>query len=421
MSRLPVVVFAAVLVGAAACGSSSPSSPSSPSSSSVQALRASATSHSASLADRSAPARVVAPRNVRIHWHTVVSGLSSPISVTNAGDGSGRLFVDEQGGVIRIVRSGHLLTKPYLDISGEVTSGGEQGMLSIAFHPDFSKHPTLYVAYTRSDGDLVVSSFTASSAGANQVSPSTERHILLVPHHGATNHNGGQIFFGDDGYLYVTTGDGGGEGDQFKRADTRNNLTGKILRIDVDKSCGKLHYCIPSTNPYAHSTKYRREIIAWGLRNPWRVSIDRPTNTLWIGDVGQDTYEEIDHVGVPAANDFGWSCKEGRSTYNTAECGHRHITGPVWVIPHNPGGVCAIIGGFVYRGKRYAGIAGGLYVYSDNCSGRVWGLRKIGGTWRNAQIGSVSGNPSGFGLSQSGHLYVVTLDGVLHRAGFSKA
>jgi glucose/arabinose dehydrogenase len=363
---------------------------------------------------------VVPPSHVRLSWHTVVAGLSSPVSVTNAGDGSGRLFVVEQPGDVRIVRSGHLIASPYLDIRSKVTSGDEQGLLSIAFHPDFAKHPKVYTAYTRSDGDLVVASFRAASARANRVSQSTERQIILIPHHGATNHNGGQIFFGRDGYLYITTGDGGGEGDQFRRADTRDNLTGKILRIDVDRSCGRLHYCIPSNNPYARSKAYRHEIIAWGLRNPWRASLDPITNTLWIGDVGQDTYEEIDHVGVPAAHDFGWSCKEARATYNAEECGHRKITRPVWVIPHNPGGVCAIIGGYVYRGTRYAAVAGGLYVYSDNCSGRVWGLRKIGGKWRNAQIGSVSGGPSGFGVSQGGELYVVTLDGVLHRASFSK-
>jgi glucose/arabinose dehydrogenase len=397
MRRLSVLVVGAALAGAAACGSAG----------------------QVDSAAHSSPA--VAPSQVRIHWHTVVSGLSSPLSVTNAGDGSGRLFVDEQPGIVRIVRSGHLLATPYLDISSSVTSGGEQGLLSIAFHPHFARNPKMYVAYTRSDGDLVVASFKASSARANQVSPSTQRRILLVAHHGATNHNGGQIFFGNDGYLYITTGDGGGEGDQYKRADTRNNFTGKILRINVNKSCGSKHYCIPPSNPYAHSKKFRPEIIAWGLRNPWRASIDRPTNTLWIGDVGQDRYEEIDHVAIPAAHDFGWSCKEARATYNAAECGHRTITPPVQVIPHSPGGNCAIIGGDVYRGKQYAAIAGGLYVYTDNCSGRVWGLKKINGHWRNAQIGSVSGGPSGLGLSQSGALYVVTLDGVLHRASFSRS
>jgi glucose/arabinose dehydrogenase len=397
MRRLSVAALGAALLGVAALGSSIPA---------------------ASAAHR---APTVAPSQVRIHWHTVVSGLSSPVSVTNAGDGSGRLFVDEQGGTVRIVRSGHVLATPYLDIKSEVETGGrEQGLLSIAFHPDFKRNPKVYVAYTRSDGDLVVSSFTAPSASANQISPSTERHILLVPHHDANNHNGGQIFFGNDGDLYITTGDGGGEGDQFKRADTRNNLTGKILRINVNKSCGAAHYCIPPTNPYAHSKTYRHEIIAWGLRNPWRASIDPVTNTLWIGDVGQDTYEEIDHVGIPAAHDFGWSCKEGRVIYNAAECGHRKITPPVAVIPHNPGGVCAIIGGYVYRGKQYAAIAGGLYVYSDNCSGRVWGLKQVNGHWQNAQIGSVSGYPGGFGLSQSGALYIVTLDGHLDRASFTK-
>jgi glucose/arabinose dehydrogenase len=397
MRRLSVLVVGAALAGAAACGSSTPAG------------------SAGQLSQRTAPG------HVRIHWHTVVSGLSSPVSVTNAGDGSGRLFVAEQGGVVRTVRSGHLLAAPYLDISDRVTSGGEQGLLSIAFHPDFAHHPLFYVAYTRSDGDLVVSSFKASSASANQLAPSTERRILLVPHHGATNHNGGQIFFGHDQDLYITTGDGGGEGDQYKRVDTRTNLTGKILRINVDKSCGTTHYCIPPSNPYAHSKTFRREIIDWGLRNPWRASIDPATNTLWIGDVGQDSYEEIDHVAIPAAHDFGWSCKEGRTTYNAGECGHRTITPPVQVIPHSPGGNCAIIGGDVYRGKQYAAIAGGLYVYTDYCSGRVWGLKRVNGHWRNAQIGSVSGRPGGIGLSQSGALYVVTLDGALHRASFTTA
>jgi glucose/arabinose dehydrogenase len=394
--RLSVVVLGAALLGLAGCGSSSPIG-----------------------SFASLPA-ATAPGQVHAHWHTVVNNLSSPVSVTNAGDGSGRLFVAEQAGVVKIVRSGKTLATPYLDISNKVTSGGEQGLLSIAFPPNFTRHPKFYVAYTRSDGDLVVSSFKASSAKSNRVSPSTQRRILLVPHHGATNHNGGQIFFGKDGYLYITTGDGGGEGDQFKRADTRNNLTGKILRINVDKSCGSHRYCIPPSNPYAHSKRYRPEVIAWGLRNPWRASIDRRTNTLWIGDVGQDRYEEIDHVSVPAPHDFGWSCKEGHATLNSSECGHRKITPPVKVIPHSPGGNCAIIGGYVYRGKQYAAIAGGLYVYSDNCSGRVWGLRRVKGHWRNSQIGSVSGGPSGFGLSQSGALYLVTLDGVLHRASFSR-
>jgi glucose/arabinose dehydrogenase len=398
MRRLSVVVVGAALVGVAACGSSSPLG------STVYPSGAAADS----------------PRNVRIHWHTVVRGLTLPVSVTNAGDGSGRLFVDEQAGIIRIVRSGHLLARSYLDISSEVRSGDEQGLLSTAFHPHFKKHPKLYVAYTRGNGDLLVSSFTASSAHANHVSPSTERRILRVPDHEAPNHNGGQLLFGNPGYLYITTGDGGGAGDQFNRADKRNNLTGKILRINVDKSCGKKPYCIPPTNPYAHSKRFRREVIDWGLRNPWRVSIDPPTNTLWIGDVGQDRYEEIDSVRFPAAaHDFGWSCKEGRATYRAGKCDHRKITRPVSVIPHNPGGNCAIIGGDVYRGKRYAAIARGLYVYSDNCSGRVWGLRRIHGHWRNAQIGSVSHGPSGFGLSQSRELYVVTLDGLLHRAKFS--
>jgi glucose/arabinose dehydrogenase len=368
--------------------------------------------------DLSPAASGAVPSHVQVHWRTVVRGLSSPISVTNAGDGSGRLFVTEQGGRVKVVRSGKVIAT-YLDISGEVRSGGEQGLLSLAFHPHFAKHPKVYAAYTRDDGALVVSSFKASSASANRLSPSTEKHILVVAHPGATNHNGGQTFFDAKGRFYVTTGDGGGGGDTFGKTDTPTNLTGKVLRINVNKKCGSRNYCIPKSNPYAGSRSYRGEVIGWGLRNPWRASIDPVTNRLWIGDVGQDNYEEIDRVGLGKAHDFGWSCREGDATFNRAKCAGRHPTDPVQVIPHDPGGNCAIVGGYVYRGKKYA-VARGLYVYTDNCSGRVWGLRKAGGTWRNAQIGSVGGGPSALGVSQSGELYVVTLDGTLHRAKFTK-
>jgi hypothetical protein len=192
----------------------------------------------------------------------------------------------------------------------------------------------------------------------------------------------------------------------------RNNLTGKILRINVNKSCAGKHYCIPSSNPYAHSTKYRREIIAWGLRNPWRVSIDRPTNTLWIGDVGQDRYEEIDHVGVPAAHDFGWSCKEGRTTYNAGECDHRHITGPVQVIPHSPGGNCAIIGGYVYRGLSVPELYG-EYVFGDLCSGQIWSVTPQGAApWPAPTLLPLSApSLNTFGEDSFGELYLATGDG----------
>jgi glucose/arabinose dehydrogenase len=392
MRRCTVMIAIVVVAGASACASSG----------------------------GSARPGALAPGNLQVHWQTVVRGLASPVSVTNAGDGSGRLFVTEQAGRVRVVRSGRLQASPYLDISNEVRSGGEQGFLSIVFHPRFTKHPKLYGAYTRSDGALVVSSFRAASARANHVAASTERRILVVPHAEASNHNAGQLLFDDDGFLYITTGDGGGANDQFGRTDRRDNLSGKVLRINVDKACGGRPYCIPKSNPYARSKKYRGEIIGWGLRNPWRASYDRPTDKLWIGDVGQGRYEEVDRVGVPAAHDFGWSCKEGNASFNRSKCAGRHMTGPIAVIPHNPGGNCALVGGYVYRGKRYSALARGTYVYTDNCSGTVWGLRHTGGRWRNAQIGSISGGPSGFGLSQSKELYVVTLDGVLHRAAFSK-
>jgi glucose/arabinose dehydrogenase len=188
----------------------------------------------------------VAPSSVHVRFHEVVSGLSSPVAVTSARDGSRRLFVVQQGGTVRVVRNGQLRSQTYLDLGGRLVSGGEQGLLSIAFHRHFGRHPFVYAAYTRaSDGALVVSRFRAASADATSVAKSTERHLLTVPHPEQTNHNGGQLLFGRHGYLYITTGDGGGAGDPFANAENLNSLSGKVLRINVNRSCGQKHYCIP--------------------------------------------------------------------------------------------------------------------------------------------------------------------------------
>jgi len=368
---------------------------------------------------RQTTASAIAPSSIAVRWHTVVRGLDSPLTVTTARDGTGRMFITEQPGLVRIVRQGSLVSRPYLDIRDRVTSGGEQGLLSIAFHPKFREHPRIVAAYTRANGDLVVTSYRATRYGANHLDPSTGRRIIIVPHDRASNHNGGQVFFGRSGLLYITTGDGGSEGDQFNLADKRTNLTGKVLRIDIDRRCGTHNYCIPSSNPYAHSTRYRREVLDWGLRNPWRASQDPVTSRLWIGDVGQNRYEEIDSVGTRKAHDFGWSCKEGRTTYNSSRCAGRTLTGPVAVTSHDTGN-CAVIGGYVVR-SPYASFVHGLYVFGDYCSGHIWGtVHPKSGGYRTARIGSISGSLSGFGLF-GGRLYAVTLDGVLYRASFVRS
>jgi glucose/arabinose dehydrogenase len=366
----------------------------------------------------------VAPSSVHVGFHRVVSGLSQPVAVTSARDGSHRLFIAQQDGVVRVVKHGRLRSQIYLELGARVVSGGEQGLLSIAFHRHFASHPFLYAAYTRaSDGALVVSRFRASSAKSTSVSASTERHLLTVPHPQQTNHNGGQLFFGHHGYLYITTGDGGGGGDPFANAENLDSLSGKILRINVNRSCGKKHYCVPASNPFAHSSTKKRQIFDWGLRNPWRVSVDRATGRLWIADVGQDVWEEINHVRQAGGKDFGWSCREGRASYNSSRCSiggsARHMTGPVHVYNHD-NGRCAVIGGFGYHGPKRP-FAHGLYLYGDYCSGEVWALEKSGGAWRNAKVGDIGGSLTGFGEGESGEIYAVTQGGTLYHVVFTHA
>ena len=366
----------------------------------------------------------VAPSTVHVHFHEVVSGLSAPVAVTSARDGSHRLFVVQQGGTVRVVKNGRLRSRTYLDLGGRLVSGGEQGLLSIAFHRHFARHPFVYAAYTRSgDGALVVSRFRASTATATHVAVSTERHLLTVPHPQQTNHNGGQLFFGRHGFLYITTGDGGGAGDPFGNAENLSSLSGKILRINVNRSCGKKHYCIPPTNPFAHSSTKKRQIFDWGLRNPWRVSVDRASGRLWVADVGQDAWEEVNHVRQVGGKDFGWSCREGRASYSSSRCSiggsARQMTGPVHVYNHD-NGRCAVIGGFGYHGPQRP-FAHGLYVYGDYCSGEVWALGQSNGSWSNAKVGDIGGGLTGFGEGDSGEIYAVTQSGTLYHVVFTHA
>jgi glucose/arabinose dehydrogenase len=352
-----------------------------------------------------------APGAVRVTFHRLVGGFSNPVYVTAARDGSRRLFVVQQGGIVRVVKSGAVQPRAYLNLTSEVLSvGEEQGLLSIAFHPHFAQHPFVFVAYTRSDKALQVSRFRASSSSARSIARSTEVRLFAAPHPNASNHNGGQLMFGRGGYLFVTTGDGGGGDDQFRNAERLTSLSGKILRLDVDHACGGRHYCIPASNPFPHSTNARKRLVFdWGLRNPWRASIDRADGSLWIGDVGQSAWEEIDHVGVRAGVDFGWSCMEGRvRDPNGASCAGRHLRGPVTVYDHS-GNRVAVIGGYAYHGPDYP-FAHGLYVFADYGSGETWvlGRTKRGG-YPRALVGHFGAtfSLSGFGEGDGGEIYAV--------------
>jgi len=300
-----------------------------------------------------------------------VDGLTSPVDVASAGDGSGRLFVVEQRGQIRLVQDGQLVERPYLDIRERIASGGERGLLGLAFHPDFPTDPRLFVDYTDVDGDTVVSEFTVSSADADVADPGTERILLHIDQPFA-NHNGGAVTFGADGMLYVAMGDGGSGGDPEGNGQRLDTLLAKILRIDVDgRPTGGSAYAIPDDNPYVGNPDAMPEIWLTGLRNPWRIRFDSETGNLWIGDVGQGAWEEIDvaPAGVGGLN-LGWNVMEGFHCYQPTEgCEEAGLTLPVAEYGHGLG--CAVIGGVVVRDGDQPRLNGG-YLFADECSGNVW-------------------------------------------------
>ncbi len=340
----------------------------------------------------------------------VVGGLAAPLLVTNAGDGSGRLFVVEQAGRVRVVRDGRLLERPFLDLSGRISAGGERGLLGIAFHPRFPSDPRLFVDYTDPDGNTVVSSF--SSAGgdptADAADPGSER-VLLRIHQPYPNHNGGGLAFGPDGDLWIATGDGGSGGDPEGNGQRTDTLLGKLLRIDVDHPAGGRAYGIPAGNPFAAGGG-DQEIWAYGLRNPWRFSFDRATGDLWIGDVGQDRYEEIDRTQAGAAPpvDYGWNRMEGSHCFVPADgCDATGLTLPLAEYGHDLG--CAVTGGLVARGAG-AGSLGGVYVFGDFCSGRIWGLSAGGPDRQEPILLLESGRAiSSFGWDEAGNVMLTDL------------
>lgn len=344
--------------------------------------------------------------DLRLGTTLVRGGFDSPTQVTSADDRTNRLFVVEQGGRIRAVTAKRTWT--YLNLRSRVQASGEQGLLGLAFSPRFSKDKRLYVSYTRGDGALVIARVKAKKVKARKAKLGTLTPLLVVKHPDYTNHNGGALAFGPDGFLYIGTGDGGGGGDPRDNARKLSSLSGKILRIDVTRSCGKRQYCIPASNPYKHTARAKPQILHRGVRNPWRISFD-PAGRLWIGDVGQSAYEEIDVLPRGARGlDLGWPCREGRHSYDASRCrSGASYTGPVVELGRDV--AQSITGGYVYRGSRYPG-ASGAYVFSDWASGNVWAYRD----GSLARIGSL-GNVTSFGEDDAGELYAVTSAGELRR------
>ncbi|GAB4037242.1 PQQ-dependent sugar dehydrogenase [Spirosoma gilvum] len=331
---------------------------------------------------------------------------NSPVEFTHANDGTNRVFVIEQEGRIRVFDNDPNATTAgtYLDIRSKVSSGGEMGLLGLAFHPKFKENGYFFVNYTkRNPLETIVSRFKASSANASEVDPASEV-ILFRFSQPYDNHNGGKVLFGPDGYLYVSTGDGGSGGDPHNNAQNRTSWLGKILRVDVNGTA-KGTYGIPADNPFTgNSSGYREEIYAYGLRNPWRISFD-DQGRLWVGDVGQNTYEEIDLV--TKGGNYGWRVKEAGKDYKAAgnNVDPAELIPPVYQYGRDKGDV-SITGGYVYRGPTNTALKG-KYIYADYASGRVWALTMNGNkATDNQELVSKAGSISAFGEDQKSELYL---------------
>jgi glucose/arabinose dehydrogenase len=339
----------------------------------------------------------------------VTTGLSGPVFLTQPLN-DGRIFVVEQTGQIRVVRDGVLQPTPFLDITSRVLSGGERGLLSVAFHPQYATNHFFYVYFTtQTNGDIRIERFTATTADV--ADPTTSHLILTVAHSQQPNHNGGLLSFGPDGMLYAGLGDGGGAGDPFGNGQNFNALLGSLLRLDVD---GADPYKIPTDNPFVGQAGKRGEIWAKGLRNPWRYAFDKATSRLYIADVGQDQHEEVNvEPATTGGLNYGWNTMEGLSCYSPSTgCSQTGLTLPVLDYAHNSG-ACSITGGYVYRGTAIPGIVG-HYFYSDYCSGFLKSLRYSNGVAVDQKDwGLTTSAVTSFGVDFAGELYVISGNSIL--------
>ncbi len=396
----------------------------------VKAARAAGTgAHPNTTAALAAPSSPLQPS--RMTFQQVASGLSLPLFVTNAGDGSNRIFIVEQGGQIRILKNGSLTPAPFLNIAGLVSNftgaNGEQGLLCLVFDPHFSSNGIFYMTYTTTNPDPVflytttLARYHISATNPDVADPASGTVLLSIPKK-YTNHNGGMLAFGPDGYLYMSMGDGGSGGDPDGNGQNLDTMLGKLLRLDVDTPPPPgQKYVIPPTNPFYGSTDpgVKKEIWAYGLRNPWRFSFDRLTGDLYIGDVGQSSWEEIDFqpAGSAGGQNYGWNIMEGLHCYNdpTESCDKSGKVLPVIEYDHLDGR-CAVTGGYVYRGSQYS-LMTGQYIYGDVCNGQIYDLYddpSLG--WTPTLITQPPYLISSFGQDEQGELYVTDLlgGGVYH-------
>jgi glucose/arabinose dehydrogenase len=356
---------------------------------------------------------------VSISLKKIASGLPNAIGLATAA-GDTRLFVIRQTGQVVIISEGKV-AGTFLDISSRMSSGGERGLLGLAFHPSYAENGRLFVRYTNPAGDLQISEFHVSS-DPTRADATSERKILTIPHPSFGNHNGGRIEFGPDGFLYIGTGDGGSGGDPNNHGQSLNTLLGKMLRIDIDTTSGGLAYAIPSGNPFAGQSGKRPEIWSYGLRNPYTFSFDRKTGDLWIADVGQNKYEEVDRAlaatGGGGGINYGWRTMEGNHCYSPATgCNQSGMTLPLAEYSHgsNDSIGCAIVGGYVYRGTAHPELSG-RYLFGDYCTGRIWDVEAAGPTSQTPRPLLSSGlRLTGWGQDSDGELYLTSENGSLYR------
>jgi glucose/arabinose dehydrogenase len=344
-----------------------------------------------------------------IQLKKLIENLDAPVFLTQAG---GQMFVVEKKGKIVILRDGARVEQPFLDIGNLITSSGsEQGLLGLAFHPDYANNGRFFVYYTARNGDNTLARYQVSD-DPNVADPDSATVLFAQPDF-AANHNGGMLAFGPDGYLYVGLGDGGGGGDPQSNGQKRSTLLGKLLRLDVS---GNEPYTIPPDNPWPNGDDAARpEIWAYGLRNPWRFSFDRTTGDLYIGDVGQNIYEEINFqpAGANGGQNYGWSTREGAHCFRANECQSSDMIEPIGEYDHDQG--CSVTGGYVYRGAAFASLQG-QYIFGDYCSGTIWSLqRNASGAWEQRKILESNLSISSFGEDEAGELYVIDLGGDIYQ------
>lgn len=346
----------------------------------------------------------VPPGALKVGLKEVAEGFHLPTDITNAGDGSGRIFVVEKPGTIRIVRDGKVNDKPFLDITPLVRSQeNERGLLGLAFHRKYKDNGLFFVYYTNRLGDIIIARYKVSS-NPDVADPNSAKILLTVQHRTYPNHNGGELAFGPDGFLYAGLGDGGSGGDPNRNGQNKGVLLAKILRLDVDNGDP---YGIPADNPFATNKQGRPEVWAYGLRNPWRFSFDRATGDLYIADVGQNAYEEIDvqRAGTPGGQNYGWNIMEGLHCYPSGnDCNQQGLVLPVIEYGHDQG--CSVTGGFVYRGKAFPRFVG-TYFFSDFCGARVWSAQPSSQeNWEKTEVLATGFPVSSFGEDEAGEVYL---------------